>query len=248
MIAPDKDSAVEAAVARLRELAGPQAVEIIVIPGEAPKAQRRVEGLRRAQADRVAVLNENYGVDADWLQAATAAQEDDVVVGTVAPPADGSFLGLCEYLWEYSHLPDSVESRRDATLAPAGNVIYRKAAVDPDVLEASSSELEYHGRMFDAGLRFRYSPELKASFSASPLEVFLKDRARWSREWARAHPQGLFGGLARLTLPLFLPARFGRNIARKPRYWAAALAGLPLFVLFALVQTFAELSVFLGRR
>ena len=133
----------------------------------------------------------------------------------------------------------------------AGNVVYRRERVDPEVIGSAQSEMEYHGRMFDAGLTFARNPALAAQYHPPPFGQFVRHRARWSAAWARSRAVGKSRlarwGLAasRLLLPPLLLGRLAMSVAAKPRYWLSCVAALPLFAVFSCAQAYGEARAYL---
>jgi len=200
------------------------------------------------------MLSEDYTLDPGWLRAALAAEEG-VTAGVVEPAPDASLAVRAIYLWEYSHAaPPRREGALDeaeARLAPAGCVVYAAGAAEPADIAGSASELDYHSAMFERGVAFQRDAALRAFYHPPTLATFVRDRRRWSHDWAGARARGMSGGartaaaLSRLLLPLLLLLRLARNVAARPRWAATAILAFPLYVAFACVQTLGETTGFL---
>lgn len=245
----------EVIVVSPRLVKGPEWVRYLAAPPRTPYASLRAAGLSAASAPLAAVLSEDYTVDAAWLEHALKAGGADVTAGLTLPPSKGGLAARAAWLWEYAHLASPMHAgplrRGEAALAPAGNVIYRRDRIDPKAFEDARSEMEYHRRMFDSGLKFSRDPDLVAEYGPPHLRRFVRHRARWSEAWARARAKGMSrpgrwaAAASRLLLPPLLLARFAVRILRKPRYWLTSLAGLPLFVVFACAQAYGEARAYL---
>jgi hypothetical protein len=215
----------------------------------------RAAGLSAAGAPRVAILSEDYTVDRAWLERALGAVDVDVTAGPTAPPPNASLASRAAWLWEYAHvapdLPAGILGGDDATQVPAGNVVYLKERVQPEILSSSDDELEYHRRLHVSGVTFRRDPKMIAVYHPPPLVQFLRDRAAWSASWARHRARRMSRGERRLAvagrvfLPPLLLARFAVRVARQPGRWLTCVAALPLFVAFACAQAYGEARAYL---
>jgi hypothetical protein len=215
----------------------------------------RAAGLAAAEAPLVAVLSEDYTVDAAWLARALTAGDADVLAGVTEPPGGGSLAERAAWLWEYAHATSALRAgpleEAEAAQVPAGNVVYRRERLDVEVLRSSANELEYHRRLHRLGVTFRRDPGLVAVYHPPAFRQFLHDRSRWSAAWARNRaralpPVGRWAAAAtRVLLPPLLLARFGLRIARLPRRWLTCVAALPLFAAFACAQAYGEARAYL---
>ena len=224
-------------------------------PAETSYAALRAAGLAAAGSPRVAMLSEDYTVDGRWLARALAESNADVAAGVTLPPPGASVAAKAAWLWEYAHLVPPLSpgplGRGEAILAPGGNAVYRRERVDPEILRAAGHELEYHRQLYDGGLRFERDSAMAAVYHPPSLGEFLRDRARWSANWAQPKAKGLGGAArwiaaaSRAALPPLLLGRFALRVAGKPQSWASAAAGLPLFAAFACAQAYGEASAYL---
>ncbi|MBI1356205.1 MAG: hypothetical protein GC160_17830 [Acidobacteria bacterium] len=220
-------------------------------PGASAQRQR-AQGLAASRAELAASVSEDYIVDAAWLAAARSA-EADVTCGPVTPPAGAGWAARAAWMWEYAHLPAAEAAgpiaAREAAWIPAGNVVYRRAALPLDELAAAASEIEAHGALAARGLRFVRDPRLRAGYRPPSPAAFLRDRKRWSAEWARrAGRSRPIAVAAALALPLVLPARQARWWLPRPGWRLRFAAALPAFLAFSVAQALGELSVALGPR
>jgi hypothetical protein len=233
----------------------PEWVRILIVSPEHSYPALRAAGLAAAQAPLVAVLSEDYTVDADWLTRALAAGEADVVSGLTRPPSHASLAARAAWLWEYVHLapplPAGLLNGEEAALAPAGNVVYRRSRVAPEFLRLGDSELEYHRALYAMGMTFTRDPWMVAIYNPPGFSQFVRDRARWSYIWAKSRAQSLppnrrkIAAVSRALLPPLLLARFAAGIARKPHHWLSCLAACPMFVIFACAQAYGEARAYL---
>jgi hypothetical protein len=202
------------------------------------------------------MMAEDYRIGAGWAEAVLSQSEQlDVLAGEVLPPDKGWFAGAA-YLWEYVHVappaPAGELTREQARWAPAGAVVYRRSALDVDLIAAARSEMEYHEALFDSGRRFYRDPGMQVRF-APPVHGFLSDRMRRSREWARlrsasmSFPARVLVAASRIGLPIVLLGRFAVRAVVRPRYWMRALTALPFALLFAGAETLGEIEGYLGR-
>ncbi len=218
------------------------------------KPARRAAAMRAARAGRVAMIHENYVLDAAWVEAAGRAAAG-VVCGEVAAPAAAGLLAQACFLWEYSHLTPPLKfgelDQADARMIAAGNVVYDLAQVGPEDLENASSELEYHEQLYRRGLTFCRDPALRAVYPPPAVAEFVKERYGWSVDWVRRHrggmspPQRWLAAIGRVGLAPLLLARFFRRMASRPRLWGLAAAASPLFVVLAVTQSLAEIRTYL---
>ena len=220
---------------------------------------RRAAGIARARTDLVAVLSEDYRLGQGWAQAAVEFDpQADVLAGEVHPALASRGARRAAFCWEYLHWAPTGRRKQleagQARLAPAGAVIYRRRAVDPQRMAQARSELEYHAEMFAAGLRFVREPKLRLEYVAPELWDFLRLRAGWSRDWAHGHAEGRStlerwaAGAARIVWPPVAIWRFVRRAAVAGEWRASALAGLPYALLFACAEGWGEARGYWGRR
>ncbi len=233
-------------------------VQVQQVPGRPTRAQLRAAGLRAAQANAVAVLNEDYQVAPGWLEAvrASAGPGSEVVCGQVDPPSGAGLAARAAYLWEYSHLLPPLRSGvlppEEARWVPAGCVIYRGRARNADWLARAPSELDYHQAMAEAGVEFRREPSIRVSYHPPPWRAFLADRRRWSHDGAlsrfgaRPALSRFLTAVSRLALGPLLLARLAVRIAPKPRLWLPCLLATPLFAAFAAAETVGEVAACFG--
>lgn len=217
----------------------------------------RAMGLRAASSQRAAVLSEDYRIEPSWAAAACEAASADVLVGEVHGPKRGIFARAA-YLWEYSSVaapaaPGDLD-RAAACRSPAGAVIYRLDGLDLEAMSGAASEMEHHGRLFDAGRTFRRNPQLAVRYEAPRRGDFFADRRLRSYAWAQhraaalSWPLRIAAGASRIALPFVLLGRFWMNAAVRPRYWGAALLGKPYAALFAVTEMWGEMQGYFGRR
>ena len=234
----------------------PSWVRRLEAPLGTPYPVLRAAGLSAAEAPSVAMLSEDYTVDERWLSRALRGNsEADVIAGVTLPPPGAGPAARAAWLWEYAHLASPMPAgrldARCAALTPGGNVIYRRAMVDPGILRAANHEIDYHRKLFSKGLCFVRDPDLAAIYNPPTFGDFLRHRALWSANWARPRAQSLSAGrrwtaaASRAALPPLLLGRFALRLAGKPKSWPLALAGLPLFAAFACAQAYGEARAYL---
>ena len=219
-------------------------------PGASPQ-QLRAQGLAAARAERVASLSEDYEADAAWLAAAGAVTAD-VSSGPVLSADGAGWAERAAWMWEYAHLPPGrtggALTADEAAWIPAGNVVYRRDAVPLDELSAAS-EIEAHRALAAQGRSFEHAPRLMVRYRAPSLRRFLRDRRRWSAQWAAGvGRRGLAGALLAVALPAALLARQAAWWLRRPGWRLRFLAALPAFALFCGAQTLGELDAVVGVR
>ncbi len=238
-----------------RELAGTD-VELVVVEEDASRSEfaMRLEGLRRATGEIVAVVGDRYEIRPGWLRSVKDSQAD-VESGCVEPGTGLSWAGWAMYLAEYSHvappMPAEVLDARGAALVPGGNAVYRRGIWDGAA--GCEAENAWHLALFRSGARFRRQPAMLAAFSTPPgVKTYVRQRFAASKAWGRARADGLrpgarmAGAVSRLLLPALLIWRRGRNCWGRGRHRARLAAALPWLVLFALVESVGEFVGFLA--
>ncbi|MCB1018704.1 MAG: hypothetical protein KDC27_02195, partial [Acidobacteria bacterium] len=154
-------------------LAMPDWVRLEVLTGESRFAALRARGLEIAATTRVAILSEDYTVDAAWLERALAHSEADVVAGVTLPPANATLAARAAWLWEYAHLAPPLAAgaldQTGATLIPGGNVVYRRDRVSGDELRQAGNELAFHRGLYRRGLSFERDLALTAIYHPPTL-------------------------------------------------------------------------------
>jgi hypothetical protein len=206
----------------------------------------------------VAVLHERYTVSDSWLAALEDGhREFDVVGGVVAPPLSLTKMEWAMYLTEYAHIaPPFFEGTLDwarAKVLPAGNISYRRSALDKVPMWQLMDETGLRGALYRAGLRFVCRNDMRAEFGyPNSMDEYLAERRQVSYEIAASRARGMgsvgraTAALARLALPPLLMWRTLRRVRAKPglrgRFWQA----LPWMVQFGFVQMAAEMRGFLS--
>jgi len=226
----------------------PEGLSIRMLPAPlfASAQQRRAIGVEAARSDLVASLSEDYRIDRAWIEAALSASAD-VTCGPVVVDDQAGYWERAAWMWEYAHLAGVEQTGSipgaEKEWIPAGNVVYRRAALPPEAFAAATSEMEAHRNLSAVGLTFARDPRLRARYQPPSPGRFLADRRRWSRLGALDRPSVLRA----LALPPVLLWRQARHWLGRSGWRLRFLAALPTFVVFALAQSLGELEAVFSR-
>ncbi len=216
-------------------------VRMIPAPPLSSPQQRRAIGLVAGRAELLASVSEDYQVDRQWIEAALRVSAD-VTCGPVVVADAAGYWERAAWMWEYAHLADAEQSGpirgAEKEWIPAGNVVYRRAALPPEAFAAANSEMEAHRNLSAAGLTFARDPRLRARYQPPSPARFLADRRRWSRLGALDRPSVMRA----LALPPVLLLRQARHWLGRRGWRLRFLLALPTFVVFALAQSLGELE------
>ncbi len=220
----------------------PAGLRLRKVPVRSTSAQqRRAAGFSAANTELLASLSEDYQVDRGWIEAALAVSAD-VTCGPVVVGDDAGYWERAAWMWEYAHLvgadPAGPIEKGARAWIPAGNAVYRRAALPPRALADASSEMEAHRNLSAAGLSFARDPNLRALYRPPSPGRFLADRRRWSRLGALERPSVLRA----LALPPVLLLRQARHWIGRGGWRLRFLLALPTFVVFACAQSLGELE------
>jgi hypothetical protein len=230
----------QACAESVRRLPGAAGVEVIIVvarPG-ATLCELRAEGLRRAGAERVAILGDRYEVTPQWLAAALSPPEFDAVGGSISPRPRLGYFGWCVFLLEYAQLTPPLDdgATLDPRGLPGGNTVYRAAAIAPGRLAACATELPFHAGLLAAGASAGRSSALEVVFAAPPgIGAYLRERFAFSLALARERRQPLRLVLSPL-LPFAVLARTAASSLMRGRFGWRWLACAPVILAFGVVQ------------
>lgn len=228
--------------------------KVVDVPPNVSIARARHAALQQASGSIVAMLHERYRVPKNWGQSIRRAHEshaEEVIAGTVAPPAHLPASGWAMYLSEYARvappLPSEPLERASAVLVPGGNVSYKRAVLEKVSMKNCLWELDFHAALYDRGGRFYRDTNITAELGTLySLREYLVERWAVSRDYAARRASGLplaarvANCLSRGALPPLVMGRVAVVACRKRAYFGHFITALPWIAIFSLVQACGE--------
>lgn len=220
------------------------------------------DGIRAAEADRVALTTAHCVPSSDWLERILAYSLDDncvAVGGAIENAANDSNVGAMVYLLRYVRFTAAKASALVDDIA-ADNAVYRKADIveHSDLLDIGFWEPSFHQRFIAEGKQLRFDNQLvvvhKNCYTA---RQFIGQRFSHGIEFGMA--RGIAMSVARRLMMILLspliPVVFIRKIVRSarsdPQFNFAmnrALMWLLVFVLaWSLGETIGYIKALLNR-
>ena len=209
----------------------------------------RWEGMRAAQGEWIAVIEDHCLVPADWAEKILSFADSPygVVGGPVENGARSRLLDWAYFLAEYGPcMPPLAEGETDGV--PGNNAAYRR-----DVLPLQDDKWAHVWESFlqkdlrRKGVRIFLSQALliyhKKSFR---LAEMLSQRFLYSRSYAAMRGRSLLRALLSLALPPLLLLRITRCLLSKRRNFQEFLLGLPVIALFVLAWAWGEIIGYLA--
>ncbi len=189
-------------------------------PGQSVPDLRR-EGVVRAQADYVAVIEEHCVAGKDWIRTILSCIEDKIaVVGGVVQHNDyRRLMDWAVYFTEYNSYMPPVE-RGDTYDVCAANCVYRRDLLLENLPESGSGywEAVVNDKLLEAGHSFRAEPELVVHHTGPfGLRYYLGQRFLFSRAFGgvrRREVPAWYRGAYLVLAPLFVPVLWLRTARR----------------------------------
>lgn len=221
----------------------PQTI-VIPVPGGTTIPAMREQGIARATAPAVAVIEDHVIVPPDWARRMldALAEGHDVVGGAIENAATQTLMDWAAFLCEYSASLPPLPSGPSGGV-PGNNVIYRKSVLDryTDVLAAHKWENHLHDAMRADGVELIMRPDIVVGHKMHyTFWLYFSQRFLYSRSYAGARvtdaplPKRLAMGAAAFALP---PLMFWRTISRirsKGKHLDHLRRSIPLLVLFCI--------------
>jgi hypothetical protein len=228
------------------------------VPAESKLAHAQHAGVERTTGSIVAILNERYTVNDQWLSALEESHRDGagVVAGVVAPSPSLTSAEWAMYLSEYAHVaPPLSEGTLDwlqAVGRPYGNISYERRVLDQFPRLSTMGHFDLRRSLFDC-TRFVGRNDMRAEFTCPySMREYLVERRQVSRDFAVARAQGMNRGarvtaaLSRIALPPVLAARTMKRVFRSARLSGKFVLAFPWIIGFGFVQTIAEMKGFIS--
>jgi hypothetical protein len=234
-------------------------LEWVAGDGSALVPQLWALGVRRAQADVVALTTADFAPEERWVAAIRDAYrrwDAAGVGGRIDPPQDGPARAWAAYFQRYSAYLRYQGEQSAGDLA-ADNAAYPRA----DLLEHLAQygdgfwETDYHRWALARGRKLVFCPQVAVrACSSSGLLEFVAQRHRHGRQYGRARAARMGSGHRLLLLaaapliPCVLIWRTVVRVWRDGRYQAALLRCLPALCCFVLAWTSGEVRGYLEAR
>ena len=199
------------------------------------------EGIHQSSGRLVALTISPMRPASDWI-ATIRAQLDqvDVVAGAIDPGGSLRLSDWAEYFVRYSRDMLPFEPHECLDL-PGDNVAYKRELLEQaqDVYQDGFWEPDVHRRLHARGAVLWHTPELVVRQGRSAgARAFARQRLAHGR--AHGHQRGsrstrarnVLGVLASPLVPALLTARVLREVQRRQRFRARAIAALPLILFF----------------
>lgn len=222
---------------------------VLAAPADAPIPLMRAEGIRRATAPAVAVIEDHVVVPPGWARgmldalAEGADQGVEAVGGPVENAATGTLTDWAAFLCEYSSTLPPLPAGPSGWL-PGNNVAYPAEVLrrHDAVLAQGRWEGALHDAIREGGGTLLMVPGLVAGHRMHySVGLYLSQRFLYSRSYAGARRDGMSGpkraAMGAAALVLLPPLMFARTISRvraKRRHGRELLRSLPLLVPFCL--------------
>lgn len=226
----------------------------VVVLSCAPDAtipQMRAQGIRKATAPAVSVIEDHVIAPPNWARQFldALAQGHDVVGGPVENQATETLVDWAAFLCEYSAVLPPLPAGPSDWL-PGNNVIYRQDVLArfDHVLDEGKWENRLHDAMREDGVTLIMRPDIVAGHKMHyTFGLYMSQRYLYSRSYAGARiadtpmSKRLIMGAAAFALPPLVYVRVIRNVVSKRKHLGHLVKSLPMLVPFALAWGAGEI-------
>jgi GT2 family glycosyltransferase len=228
------------------------AVKLLSFPERKSIPELRAIGMRRAEGEIVAVIEDHCNPEPHWFERILHAHERfyGVIGGAVEnDPSIRRAIDWAVFFCEYSRYMNPVPNGEAADL-PGNNVSYRReflSQVD-DLLETGRAwEGDLHARLREKGVKLYSDPSIivyhKKKFR---FGYFVSQRYHYSRSYAGLRaarkPYGtrILRAVSCIVLPLVLMSRISRTLIGKKRHLRQFFQAVPALAVFLIVWSWGE--------
>ena len=248
-------TAVSNCIASIQRCAHNLDFDLVVIHGAPDEIfQIRMQGMKQATGDRIAVIGDRYEASPSWFRALFEERLFDLTGGCVAPSPNLNYWGWCVYLSEYAHVaPPLVDGvTTDPKSFMGGNVVYSSFLVGRVKPAPDDTDLSFNERLLQENVSAGILGALELFYACPPSFLeYIRERFEFSRAIARRR-RGMWKLLVVPFLPLIVIWRTAASVIRKRRYRLRFLLCSPVIVCLAFAQAVGECigvleSLFIGQ-